>query len=326
MAHNQHPLGTGFTAAATADEVVSGLDLSSKNVIVTAGHTGIGLEVTRALSKAGASVTVATRNTEKAASAVSGIENVQISQLNLVDPLSIDAFAARWLETHRPLHILINCAGVPAPFTREVDARGFEIQFATNHLGHFQLTLALLPALRAAEGARVVNVSSGAQRFGQIHWDDVSLAQGYNQHVAYAQSKLANVLFTVEFDHRFADDKIRSFAAHPGIVVGTSLNSAAGDEALRAMGLIDETGQAIIDPARGKKTPQQGASTIAFAATSPLLDNLGGVYLADNDVSALDDEMKPIDPQNPATEVTSRSIDPKSAQRLWELSEAMLAA
>ncbi len=219
--------------------------------------------------------------------------------------------------------LLINNAG--ASGGPERDARGYETQFATNHLGHFQLTLALLPALQAAHGARVVNVSSGAQRSGQIRWDDPNFTAGYNSREAYAQSKLANVLFAVELDRRWAEEGIRGYAVHPGVVVGTKLNSSAGDEALRRMGLIDEAGRAIIDPAVGKKTPQQGASTVAFAATSPLLDGIGGVYLIDNDVSPLNDEPSQLTADRIPADAASHSIDPEAARRLWKVSEAFLA-
>ena len=322
MTHKQYPLGTPFEPASTADDVLAHIDLTGRNAIVTGGHAGIGLEVTRALTKAGASVTVGARDTGRATAALVGVERVEIGQLDLVDPHSIDAFAARWLEGDRPLHILINGAGASGGTVR--DARGYETQFATNHLGHFQLTLALLPALRAAHGARVVNVSSGAQRFGRIRWDDPNFTAGYNNREAYAQSKLANVLFAVELDRRWAADGIRGYAVHPGVVVGTKLNSSAGDEALRRMGLIDEAGQAIIDPAVGKKTPQQGASTIVFAATSPLLDGIGGVYLIDNDVSALDDEPSQLTADRIPAQAASHSIDPQAAERLWTLSERLL--
>lgn len=325
--HDQHPIGTGFTAASTADEVLARHDMTGKNVIVTGGHAGIGLETTRALTKAGASVTIGARNPDRAARALDGVERVEISRLDLLDPTSIDAFAARWLDSGRPLHVLINNAGLPAPAQLTLDARGYEAQFATNHLGHFQLTRALLPALRAARGARVVNTSSGAQRFGEIRWDDPHFAAGnYEPHVAYAQSKLANVLFAVELDRRWADDGIRGYAVHPGIVVGTSLNDAGGDDTLRAQGLIDESGRPVIDPEHGKKTPQQGAGTIVFAASSPLLAEIGGVYLKDNDVSPLDDEARPITSDDIPSEAASHSIDPQSARRLWELSEKLLAA
>jgi NAD(P)-dependent dehydrogenase (short-subunit alcohol dehydrogenase family) len=218
-----------------------------------------------------------------------------------------------------------------APAERVLDARGYEAQFATNHLGHFQLTLGLLPALRAAHDARVVNTTSGATRISDIRWDDPHFATGYDGSLAYAQSKTANVLFAVELDRRWAPYRIRGYAAHPGIIVGTNLGSSmpAGQVLAmqRAMGLVDEAGEPIIDPESGKKTPQQGAATIVFAATSPLLADIGGVYLRDNDISPLDDTA---DPAAQGTElirsqnVVPHSIDPRSAHRLWELSEQLI--
>ncbi|RVX45832.1 NAD(P)-dependent dehydrogenase (short-subunit alcohol dehydrogenase family) [Nonomuraea polychroma] len=337
MTHKQRPIGSGFTAASTADEVLKGIDLSGKNVVVTGGHRGIGLETTRALSKAGASVTVAARNPDRAASALTGIERVEASELDLLDPASIDAFVTRYLDSGRPLHILINNAGIMAgPLVR--DARGYESQFATNHLGHFQLTLGLLPALRAAHGARVVNVTSGGHRLSDIRWDDPHFTTGYDDMgmLAYGQSKTANVLFAVELDHRWAGDGIRGYAVHPGIVIGTNLGPhlAEGeertpwlsDDALRAMGLIDDSGQPINDPDREMKTPQQGAGTTVFAATSPLLDDIGGVYLKDNDISPLDTP-RPINfgtEEDIPSDVVPHAVDPDSARRLWELSERLL--
>lgn len=326
MTHKQNPIGSGFTAASTADEVLAGIDLSGKNVIVTGGHTGLGLETTRALAKAGASVTIAARDPARAARAVSGVARVEVRALDLIDPKSIDTFASRWLDAGRPLHILVNNAALAAPSEVARDARGYELQFATNHLGHFQLTLALVPALRMAHGARVVNVSSGAQRMGEIRWDDLHFAHGYDPTRAYAQSKRANVLFAVELERRYAKDGIHAYAVHPGVVVGTVLNSAAGPDALRAMGLIDQAGRPIIDPAGGKKTPQQGASTSVFAATSPLLSEIGGVYLRDNDISPIDDEPRPLTADSIPADVVSPSIDPESAKRLWDVSEQLLKA
>lgn len=324
MTHKQHPLGTPFSPASTADDVLAGINLAGKNAIVTGGHSGIGLEVTRALAKAGASVMVGARDPDRAAAALGGLEKVEIGRLDLVDPRSIEAFAASWLEGGRALDVLVNGAG--ASGGPERDARGFETQFATNHLGHFHLTFALLPALRAARGARVVNVSSGAQRFGRIRWDDPNFTEGYDSRAAYAQSKTANVLFAVELDRRWAKDGIRGYAVHPGVVVGTKLNGSAGEAALKRMGLIDEAGKPIIDPAVGKKTPSQGASTIVFAAASPLLAGIGGVYLKDNDISPLDDEPRQLTADCIPAEVASHSIDPTSAERLWVLSERLLDA
>jgi len=254
MSHRQHPIGSGFDAAATADDVLAGVDLSGTNVIVTGGHNGVGLETTRALVKAGASVTVGARNIERARSKLGDVHGVEVGRLDLVDPASVDAFVVRWLESGRELHILINNAGVTASAELVVDDRGYEEQFATNHLGHFQLTLGLLPALRAAGGARVVTVSSGAQRFGEICWDDPHFAgRGYDANVAYAQSKLANVLFAVELDRRASGDGVRAYAVHPGVVVGTNLNSSVGEDALRQMGLVDDAGDPIIDPESGRR-------------------------------------------------------------------------
>jgi NAD(P)-dependent dehydrogenase (short-subunit alcohol dehydrogenase family) len=334
-AHRQHPIGTGFTAASTADDVLKGVDLTGTNVVVTGGHRGIGLETTRALSRAGASVTVAARNPDRAAAALDGIERAEADRLDLLDPASVDAFAARYVASGRPLHVLINNAGIMGGDLVR-DARGYEAQFATNHLGHFQLTLGLLPALRAAGGARVVNVTSGGHRLSDIRWDDPNFTTGYDGMLAYGQAKTANVLFAVELDRRWAADGIRGYAVHPGVIATTSLGPWLpegeertpwlSDDELRAMGLIDESGRPVIDPEHGTKTPRQGASTSVFAAASPLLAGVGGVYLKDNDVSPLD-APRPIDfgaEKDIPAEVVPHAVDPESARRLWELSERLL--
>ncbi|WP_422743317.1 SDR family NAD(P)-dependent oxidoreductase [Mycobacterium sp. WMMD1722] len=324
--HSAHqPIGSPFTAESTADDVVVGRDLTGRTVIVTGGHAGIGLEVTRSLASAGAAVTVGARDPERARRAVGGIDGVEVAELDLVEPGSVDAFAARWLRTGRPLHMLINNAAAPPTAAARRDRRGYEMQFATGHLGHFRLTLALREALRAAGHARVVNVSSGAQRFGEINWDDPHFQNGYDAGAAYAQTKKANVLFAVELDRRWAADGIRGYAVHPGVVAGTTLNSAAGAAALRQMGLIDDAGRPVVDPRRGKKTPQQGAATVVFAATSELLEEVGGVYLLDNDVSPIVDDLVEVTSEHIPAYVTSSSIDPEQARRLWTLSERLNA-
>ncbi|WP_166982828.1 SDR family NAD(P)-dependent oxidoreductase [Paramicrobacterium fandaimingii] len=326
MAHLQHPVESGFSASSTVDEVLEGVDLSGRNVVITGGHSGLGLVMTRALSAAGASVTVGSRNTERAEAAVAGLERVEVSQLDLLDPESIEAFSQRWLDSGRPLHILINNAGYPASAEIERDARGCEAQFATNHLGHFQLTRSLYPALKAAGGARVVSTTSGAQRMSDILWDDPHFHERtYDTGLAYAQSKTANVLFAVELDRRSRDDDIRAFAAHPGVIASTAFNGAVGTDVQRQMGLIDEDGNAIIDPEHGKKTPEQGAATIVFGATSPMLEGLGGVYLNNSDVSQLNDDQPPVTADEIPADVVSHSIDPESARRLWSMSEQLLA-
>jgi NAD(P)-dependent dehydrogenase (short-subunit alcohol dehydrogenase family) len=332
MTQKQQPLGSGFTAASTAADVLEGIDLSGRNVVVTGGHVGLGLETTRALSKAGASVVVGTRNPDRAAPALEGIERVEVERLDLMDPASVDAFVARYTATGRPLHILVNNAGLMGGELVR-DARGYESQFATNHLGHFQLSNALLPALRAANGARVVELSSWGHHLSDIRWDDPHFETGsYNGMVAYGQAKTANVLFAVELDRQWSGDGIRGYALHPGGIVSTNLAPWLTVDDRRAMGLLDEAGQPIIDPERDLKTPEQGAATTVFAATSPLLADIGGVYLQNSEVAPLDETVVEVNPDIAAGPleltigVTPYAVDPESAQRLWELSERLLKA
>lgn len=329
MTNKQHPLGSGFTAASTAAEVLAGIDLSGRTAVVTAGHVGLGLETTRALSAAGATVVVGSRDTRRAYAAVAGIDRVEVGRLDLLDPASVEAFAARYLDSGRPLHMLINNAGIMGvPLTR--DARGYESHFATNHLGHFQLTRALLPALRSAGGARVVGLSSWGHHLSDIRWEDLHFDEGpYDGMVGYGQSKTANVLFAVEFDRRFADDGIHAYALHPGGIVGTNLAPWLTEDNWRAMGLVDDAGQPIIDPERDMKSPQQGVSTTVWAATSPMLAEIGGVYLQNNDIAPLED-VDPVSidfgsgPFEMTVGVTRYAVDPESAQRLWKLSEELI--
>jgi NAD(P)-dependent dehydrogenase (short-subunit alcohol dehydrogenase family) len=330
MTQKQQPLNSGFTPASTAADVLEGIDLSGRTAIVTGGHVGLGLETTRALSEAGASVVVGVRSPERAAPALAGVDRVQIERLDLMDPASIDAFAARYVDSRRPLHMLINNAGLMGGELVR-DARGYESQFSTNHLGHFQLTNGLLPALRAANGARVVELSSWGHHLSDIRWDDPQFKTEYDGMVAYGQAKTANVLFAVELDRRWSGDGIRGYALHPGGIVETNLAPWLTIEDKRAMGLLDEAGQPIIDPDRELKTPQQGASTTVWGATSPLLADIGGVYLKNNDIAPIDES-----PAEFSADIAEASldmsggvmpyaVDPESAQRLWDLSERLVA-
>jgi NAD(P)-dependent dehydrogenase (short-subunit alcohol dehydrogenase family) len=324
MTNNQQPLKSGYTAASTAEEVLKGIDLTGRNVIVTAGHSGIGLETTRALAGAGASVLVGVRHPDRAAASLAGIGRVEVDRLDLADPASVEEFAARYRASGRGLHILINNAGIMSPDLAR-DTRGYEQQFATNHLGHFQLTHGLLPALRAADGARVVAVSSRAHRQSDIRWDDPHFAHGYDEMVAYGQSKTAIALFAVELDRRWAEDGIRGYSLHPGGIVGTGLAPSLTTDVLRSTGLVDDTGRPIIDPDRDMKNPQQGAATSVFAATSPLLADIGGVYLQNSDIAPLEESSVPAATDGPPTGVMQYAVDPVSALRLWELSEQLVS-
>jgi NAD(P)-dependent dehydrogenase (short-subunit alcohol dehydrogenase family) len=330
MTQKQQPLNSGFTAANTAADVLEGIDLTGRTAIVTGGHVGLGLETTRALSAAGASVVVGVRSPERAAEAVAGLERVELAQLDLMDPASIDAFATRYVDSRRPLHMLINNAGLMGGELVR-DTRGYEAQFSTNHLGHFQLTNGLLPALRAADGARVVELSSWGHHLSDIRWDDPQFETEYDGMVAYGQAKTANVLFAVELDRRWSGDGIRGYALHPGGIVETNLAPWLTIDDKKAMGLLDEAGQPIIDPDRELKTPQQGASTTVWAATSPLLADIGGVYLKNNDIAPIDDSAAAFSADIAEAELDTSggvmpyAVDPESAQRLWYLSEQLLA-
>jgi NAD(P)-dependent dehydrogenase (short-subunit alcohol dehydrogenase family) len=330
MTQKQQPLNSGFTPASTAADVLEGIDLSGRTAIVTGGHVGLGLETTRALSEAGASVVVGVRSPERAAPALAGVDRVQIHRLDLMDPASIDAFAARYVDSRRPLHMLINNAGLMGGELVR-DARGYESQFSTNHLGHFQLTNGLLPALRAANGARVVELSSWGHHLSDIRWDDPQFETEYDGMVAYGQAKTANVLFAVELDRRWSGDGIRGYARHPGGIVETNLAPWLTIDDKRAMGLLDEAGQPIIDPDRELKTPQQGASTTVWGATSPLLADIGGVYLKNNDIAPIDESLAEFSADiaeaslDMSGGVMPYAVDPESAQRLWDLSERLVA-
>ncbi len=215
MTTAQQPLPSGFGIHTTAREAIAGHDLHGKTMIVTGGYSGLGLEATRAFVELGAHVIVPARSRSKAVANLAGLE-VELESLDLFGPASIDGFAARFVASGRPLHALVTSAGIMAP-PLERDPRGYESQFATNHLGHFQLTLRLWPALVRAQGARVVSVSSRGHRFGAVDFDDPFFdRRPYDKWKAYGQSKTANVLFAVALDRRAADHGVRALALHPG--------------------------------------------------------------------------------------------------------------
>ena len=323
----QKPIGSGFNAASTSDEVIKGIDISGKTAIVTGGYVGLGLETTKKLVEAGARVIIPARSRAKAERYLNGIENVEIEEMNLMNIDSVNAFADRFLAKGEPLHLLINNAGIMAtPLTR--DARGNESQFATNHLGHFQLTNRLWSALKQANGARIVNLSSRGHHFSPVVFEDVNFEQReYDPWSAYGQSKTANILFTVSLDERGKSDNIRAFAVHPGGILDTELTRHIDFSDPIFKGFVDEDGNAILDPEKGMKTLEQGASTQIWAATNPKLEGLGGVYAEDCEIT----EIAGINQGTPvADEVASRkgvmpyAIDKENADRLWALSEKLI--
>jgi len=321
----QQPIGSGFTATTTATEVIKGIDLTGKTAIITGGYAGIGLETVKTFVAAGAHVIVPARDTAKATKNLEGIHNVRIALMDLMNPASIDAFANGFLQTGSPLHLLVNNAGIMwVPLQR--DARGYESQLATNHLGHFQLTARLWPALKKANGARVVNVSSFGHTMSPFHFEDPNfLHREYETLAGYGQSKTANNLFTVELDHRGKTFGVRSFSLHPGSVYGTDLGRVAPMQLFQQMGTHDANGNIFPEVEKKLKTIPQGAATTVWCATSPQLNNIGGVYCENAEIAELNTGNIQYQFDEPATlrGVMPYSVDAENAKRLWTLSEDM---
>ncbi len=309
-----------FGYRTTALEVVQGVSLFGKHAIVTGGYSGIGLETARALAAAGASVTIACRDLDRAIATATeltqsvGREPIQAMQLDLSSQASVAAFAEQYRSQHDQLHILVNNAAVMAcPYSTTVD--GFEMQFGTNHLGHFALFMSLLPILRAAHGARVVSLSSTGHFRSPVVFDDIGFERrAYDPWDAYGQAKTACALTAIGIQQRYAAEGIEAYAVHPGGIM-TALQRHMTAESIQRRGWVDAEGNVN----ERFKTVEQGASTSVWAATSPALTGRGGQYLADCSEVVIHDEA-PAD----LTGVMRYAVDPAQADRLWELSLAML--
>lgn len=305
---------TPFSFESTASEVVEGIDLTGRRTIVTGGASGIGIETARALAAAGAEVTLAVRKraagerTAEDITATTGNKQVFVADLDLADQASVRSFVAAW---EGPLHILVNNAGVMAS-PEMPTPEGWELQFATNHFGHFALATGLHGALAAAGGARVVSVSSSAHLRSPVVFEDIHFRERpYDSWSAYGQSKTANVLFAVEATKRWAGDGITVNSLMPG-AIRTNLQRYVSDEDLeRARAAAGGGGPQW-------KTPQQGAATSLLVATSPLLDGVGGRYFEDCNEAEI---------SRPGTRrgVAAYALDPEAAARLWKVTNETLA-
>jgi NAD(P)-dependent dehydrogenase (short-subunit alcohol dehydrogenase family) len=299
---------TPFNAQSTAAEVIAGIDLTGRRAIVTGGASGIGIETARALASAGAEVTLAVRNLaagERTAADITrstGSKPVLVAPLDLADQASVAAFVAGW---DGPLDILVGNAGIMAsPLMRT--PQGWEMQFATNHLGHFALASGLHRALAATGAARVVSVSSSAHHRSPVVFDDIHfLHRPYDPFSAYGQSKTANVLFAVEATKRWASDGITVNALMPG-GIRTNLQRYVPDEELERL-RVAAGGSGL-----KWKTPEQGAATSILVATSPLLDGVGGRYFEDCNEA----EVGKLSARNGVAEF---ALDPDAAARLWQV-------
>jgi NAD(P)-dependent dehydrogenase (short-subunit alcohol dehydrogenase family) len=302
---------TPFGATSTAADVIAGIDLHGKRAIVTGSSSGIGVETARELARAGAAVTLAVRDTEAgvrtAADIITSTANkqVDVSQLDLSSRESVAAFAGDWDE---PLDILVNNAGIMALPELELTAGGWELQFATNHIGHFALTLGLHGALAAAGAARIVSLSSRGHLRSPVVFEDINFSsRAYDPWLAYGQSKTANILFAVEATRRWAADGVTANAVHPGAIAETNLSRHMDAKALEA---LRASGQFTF------KSIEQGAATSVLLASSPQLEGIGGRYFEDVN------EAEPVDPSTelPASGVAAYALDPDNARRLWDLS------
>ncbi len=321
----QKPIHSGFGATSTVQDVIKGIDLTGKTVIVTGGYAGIGLETVKAFVTAGAKVTIPARDIHKAAGNLKGVNNVTIEEMDLMDPGSINTFAKKFLAANDTLHILVNNAGIMwVPLQR--DKRGYESQLSTNHLGHFQLTALLWPALKKARDARVINVSSYGHQMAPFNFDDPNFTnRGYETLQGYGQSKTANNLFTVELDHRGQAVGVRAFSVHPGSVIGTDLGRVAPMALFQQMGTHDENGNIFPEVAAKLKNIAQGAATSVWCATSPRLNGIGGVYCENAEVAELDEGNIEHNYNDPLSlrGVKPYSVDAENAKKLWVLSEEM---
>ena len=310
---------TPFGAESTAADVAAGVDLGGKRAVVTGAASGIGVETARALAGAGAAVTVAVRKTadgERVAADIrstTGREDVAVAPLELTDQASIDAFAAAW---DGPLDILVNNAGVMAIQQLTRTDRGRELQFATNHLGHFALALALRDALAAADRARIVSLSSSGHLRSPVVFDDLDYAfRDYDPFGAYGQSKTANVLFAVEATRRWADDGITANAVMPGGIMTALQRHVGGSD------YIEGARERFRRAGRELKTPEQGAATSVLVATSPQLEGIGGRYFEDCNEARVVERRG----EHGIAGVAPYALDPANAERLWEVSLELLS-
>ncbi len=311
---DQTPLGSPFGATSTAAQVVAGIDLAGRTALVTGGYAGIGLEVVRALVGAGAAVLAPARRPEEAARALAGLPRVEVGRLDLADQREVASYADAVVASGRRLDLVIGNAGIMALPETRTDA-GWELQLATNHLGHFALVNRLWPVI--AEGARVISVSSSGHYYSPMRWDDPWLETDYDKWLAYGQSKTANILFALALDARARDRGVQAHSLHPGAIL-TNLGKHLTDDDIAALMQPDAEGNVAIPTF---KTPEQGAATAAWAATSPLLTGRGGTYLVDCDVApwAPDDEEAGSDSDG----VKRYALDPDDAERLWAWSAAL---
>lgn len=312
---------TNFGFSSTTHDVLEGVDLTGKLAVVTGASTGLGEETARALASVGADVVMAVRDIgrgeaarERILGAVAAAPTLEVRQLELGSLANVRAFAARFLDDHDRLDLLINNAGVMAT-PQGTTSDGFELQFGSNHLGHFLLTTLLAPALIAGAPSRVISLSSRGHAFSDVDLDDPNFERTtYEPFVSYGRSKTANALFAVGFDKRFAAQGVHAYSVHPG-GIHTELGRNMTPEVISTlMSQMADSGRQF-----AWKTIPQGAATSVWAAIAPELEDHGGAYLEDCHVSVVSDDNTLNDGVRPY------AVDPDRADALWELSERLVA-
>lgn len=321
-------LATTFGATSTTDEVLSGVDLRGKRILVTGVSAGLGVETARSLAAHGAHVVGAARDLTKAQAATTQVRkdaaavggSLELIELDLADLKSVRACADQLVKKSQPFDVIIANAGVMAtPLGRTVD--GFETQFGTNHLGHFVLINRIASLIR--NGGRLINVSSAGHRYSNVDLDDPNFEKTpYEPFVGYGRSKTANILFAVEFDRRHRDRGVRAAAVHPGIIE-TELIRHMDPAWLRSR--VNEINQQRADagkPPLQRKSVQQGAATSVWAGVVAPADEVGGRYCEDCHVGAIIPNDLPIGAMTEG--VRAYAVDPKTAVALWKKSEQMV--
>jgi NAD(P)-dependent dehydrogenase (short-subunit alcohol dehydrogenase family) len=321
-----------FSKESTTSEVLEGIDLSGKTILVTGANSGLGMETARALGAAGAKVVITTRNADKSAEALAALREAvpgaefEAVEMDLGSLASVRAAADAVLQRYPKVDVVIGNAGVMnTPFGRTED--GFETQFGVDHLGHFVFYNRIVPSLLAAAPARIVMLSSGAHFNSDILWDDINWEHTeYDKFIAYGQAKTANMLCAVAMNARLAGRGVKAFSVHPGVIL-TNLGRYMSDED-RAEMMARMKARLGLEAAAGEeasfdnlpmfiKSVEQGAATSCWAATAESLDEHGGRYLADCNVAPIVETYQP-------DGCMAYGLDADAAERLWRISEEMV--
>jgi len=322
ISDNQKPVNSGFEAKSEPHQILDGIELNNKTAIVTGGYSGIGLETTRALKEAGIRVITPVRRIDIASKALDGIVPAEdIIEMDLGDLSSVQKFVDDFNDLNLSLDLLINNAGIMACPEGRV-GNGWERQFGVNQIGHFLLTKGLMDSMKDVEGARFVSLSSSAHSLTGILWDDIHFENSpYDKWVAYGQSKTASSLIAIEFDRIMKDSGVRGYSVHPGGIM-TPLQRHLESEEMVALGWMKEDGTLSDMAAAAFKTPTQGATTTLWAATNPMLKDIGGVFCEDCDVAVLKADVE--DSMKRYRGVADWAIDSDEATKLWEVTENMI--